>query len=181
MLIGIAGKAGCGKDTAADYLVEAFGFLKESFANPIKQMINIMLGFDPDDISNWEDRAWKETIIPEFNASPRKLAQTLGTDWGRDMIHDQIWVAVMQRRLLPEANIVIPDVRFHNEATMIRELGGTIVHITRDNLDGVIPHRSESGFPHSFEDIYLDNNGTVEELEDSLHAFIVGEVYNGDA
>ena len=45
MIIGLSGKKRVGKDTVADYLVSKYGFIKYSFADPIKAVAKILFGF----------------------------------------------------------------------------------------------------------------------------------------
>jgi hypothetical protein len=100
--------------------------------------------------------------------------QTLGTEWGRNTIHPDFWVIIAAQkieRLLGHSyrqgtirlQAVIDDVRFGNEAEMIRAYGGTIVHIERPGLTAVEAHASEA---LDFEPDYaFVNGGTVEDLE----------------
>jgi dephospho-CoA kinase len=39
MLVGVCGKAGAGKDTIADYLVNAYKFKKIALEDPIKRLV----------------------------------------------------------------------------------------------------------------------------------------------
>src|SRR5690348_6899955 len=98
-LIGLTGKAGSGKDTIADRLVVNKGFTKLAFAAPMKEALNKLFGFDP---SDWYDREWKETPLPGIGKSPRQLAQTLGTEWGRDTINPNLWILLAQRRMVED-------------------------------------------------------------------------------
>src|SRR5687768_3384285 len=116
-IIGITGRAGSGKDTVADYLVERHGFVKIAFADPIKQMLR-QLGVD------CTDRSSKEQPHPIYGKSPRQMAQYLGTEWMRNLIHPNGWVLAAQARVktithltsleeVPSVHgIVISDVRF---------------------------------------------------------------------
>jgi hypothetical protein len=142
MIIGITGPAGSGKDTAADHLVWVWGFQKLSWAGPLKAALTA-LGFPEP-----ADRDDKEKQIPGFNFSWRQAAQALGTEWGRALDPD-IWVKIVGEymRREPNRNWVISDVRFPNEAAMIRSMGGTIVHLSgrRADLGNAETHASEKG------------------------------------
>lgn len=162
-LIGISGRARSGKDTVADIIAHRAGGYKYGFANPIKQML-LALGIDMS-LGYWE--AHKETVIPEFNASPRRLMQTLGTEWGRKIIHPDLWLILAERKLKAEIGVmVVPDVRFENEATWVREQGGVIIHVRRDNAPFVEKHSSEHGIMvDHVKDYLLSNDGTLGELK----------------
>lgn len=156
-IIGISGKARVGKDTFAAVVVEAIQGYRYGFADPIKRMTDVLVPRGTDD--------QKELVIPEFGKSRRQLWQTLGTEWGRQMIHPDIWLTVAGWEL--ERNgpgMVISDVRFENEATWIRRRGGVIVHISRPNRElvhGSQTHKSEAGIESRYGDYKIFNDGDL--------------------
>lgn len=173
-LIGITGKAGAGKDTLADHLAVVYGATKHHFALPLKQGLNSMFGWT---MEMWADREWKEAVIPWLGKSPRQLAQTIGTEWGRELIHPELWVLLAEQRYLSyEGKIfssccpfVIADVRFNNEAAMIRRQGGVVLQVIREEASAINQHKSEAGLQPGLVDIIVPNNGTVDEfLAESL-------------
>ena len=116
VLIGFTGLAESGKSTAADFLTTR-GFKKQSFAEPLKEMVS---GLTPDGKID--------------KARDRKLLQYLGTDYFRDTIDRDYWVKLMTDKLpqlLARHSVVIDDVRFDNEAEAIKSLGGIIIHVSR--------------------------------------------------
>lgn len=141
MIIGLTGFKGCGKSTVAEIMRENYGYTRHSFAQPIKDMLRAM-GLSNDELY---DPKLKEVVIPEFGKSPRELMQLLGTEFGRFMIKSTIWVDATMRKINPEENIVIDDVRFPNEAAAIHARGGKIVRIVRENLEQGDSHISEKG------------------------------------
>ena len=162
-LVGFTGKAGAGKDTLADYLVQEHHFIKLSFAGPLKAMMATVGMPEP------KDREAKEQPLEGFNFTWREAAQRLGTEWGRSLDPD-IWVKIMEnaiQRFSDEANIVFADVRFENEAAMIRRLGGRILHVTGRAADlGVnAGHASEAGVAFADGDALIPNGG---QLDDTL-------------
>jgi len=165
MLIGVTGKAGSGKDTFAGYFITR-GWHRLAFADPIKRMIEAGLGISPD---VWENRESKERIIPWLGKSPRFLAQTLGTDWAREMVHPDIWLLVAERELMSRTKTIVTDVRFNNEAKLIHHYGGIVVRVERpaavaaDNSG----HSSESGVSDDYIDHVVVNDGTIKDLHDA--------------
>jgi len=161
MIIGITGPARVGKDTTADYLIGKLGarrFMKMSFAEPIKAMLAVGLNMTVEQVSG----DLKDKIDPVYGVSPRHMLQTLGTDWGRQMIHADIWVKAMARRVKGR-DIIIPDVRFESEAKFIRE-HGVLIHIAgRGGIEG--DHVSEVGVQYRIGDYTIDNSGAVEYLQ----------------
>lgn len=86
-VIGLTGAAGSGKDTAADILCKTHRFIKLSFADPLYDMVSIATR-TPVDLLH--ERECKEATIKSIGASSRKLLQTLGTEWGREIIDKDI-------------------------------------------------------------------------------------------
>lgn len=144
MLIGLTGTAGTGKTTAARYLRNHHGFKGFAFADALKTGIESM--FDVS-IETLEMMHSKDDIIPGLGTSLRKLYQTLGTDWGRNMINTDIWVNLLHKQIerYPGSKIVITDVRFENEAQYIRDQGGGIIHLLSNRATPTRKHSSEHG------------------------------------
>ena len=164
ILVGLTGRAGSGKDTVADWFVKHHKFKKMSFAQPIKVALSAL------DMPEPADRERKEQPIPGFSFTWREAAQKLGTEWGRSL-DENLWVKLVQKRLhIAMSNVVISDVRFENEAAMIREMGGTILHIQgrQASLGENAIHVSEAGIELHIEDIVVDNRGSIEELYEQL-------------
>ena len=129
MIIGLHGEAGSGKDFAADYLCSKSWYDKTSFAKPIYDMINC-LGFDA---SSSMDREEKESSDNFLGVSLRRMLQTLGTEWGRDLINKDIWIKVAEHNISEFSNVIITDVRFDNEAEMVIKKNGIVINIISPN------------------------------------------------
>lgn len=184
-LIGVYGKARSGKDTAADYLARRHGLMKYAFAEPIKQMLKAGFG----DHFHEGDRSG---ICPETGKSYREMMQTIGTEWGRDMMHPDLWVRMAAKKwqALQDAygrpdhykGMIISDVRFRSEARWIQQAGGIVVDVfgrgLRDPV-GIPGHISEAGLQPNEVDMGVNNNGTLDELHQRLNG--VGLYLNLDA
>lgn len=157
-VIGISGKAGAGKDTIADYLVGKYGYKKISFAHTLKNMLKVAGLEEP---ANRED---KEKNFEGFPFNFREAAQKLGTEWGRSLDED-IWVKLTMKGLQEGCNYVVSDVRFHNEAEAVRD-SGEVWHVKgrSANLGVLSEHVSEQGIKAYYEDIEVDNSGSVSSL-----------------
>lgn len=164
-LIGIHGRARSGKDTAADYLVRYHGFERYSFADPLKAGIEVMLDWG----SEHTHGDLKDQVDPTYGFSPRHAMQTLGTDWARDCLREDLWLVVADKKLEGKERVVIPDVRFDNEADFIRDKGGVIVHLHRSKIQKVEYHASEEGILMEKEDYFIKNDYSIEELEYSMY------------
>ena len=168
-IIGLTGAAGAGKDLVASMVP---GACRVAFADPIYQGLSTMLGI-PEGVLR--DRSAKEQPIVGIGASPRQLLQTLGTEWGRQMIRDDIWLRVAFYRWKQLAAggislIVVPDVRFENEARMIHGQGGEVWLIHRPDLEPVAAHVSEAGISLGQIDKLIVNDGTVDQLRERVEA-----------
>jgi hypothetical protein len=144
IIIGFTGKAGAGKDTAADYLCNHYGFVKLSFAEPIKRALCAMLE-DFELFSPERKEAQIEGL--DYSITPRRLAQTLGTEWGRNAVYadfwTDLWLIKANRLLAAGRSIVVPDVRFNNENDLIFSKGGKVIKILGRANSKVNPHESE--------------------------------------
>lgn len=169
MLVGLTGYAQVGKDTAADALV---GWERIGFADELRAMTEKL---DPYLKPN-----------PGFGNMPRRYSEVMATDgyeWakkhtdlrrflvtlgpGMRELNNDIWVRPVALAIVSgPRDIVVTDVRYHNEAKMIKELGGRIIHILRP---GYGPANKEE--EHSISlltkvlpTIPVLNEGTIEEL-----------------
>lgn len=149
LLIGLTGAAGAGKDTAAEYLAETYGFVTLAFAAPIRDMAKALARHADLDSTWCNDRHLKEQPMPVLEHSYRELAQTLGTEWGRELIDGAMWIRIVDRKLdgalLSAPGVVITDLRFDNEAAWLKRRGGAIVRVSRESAKPVRQHVSEKG------------------------------------
>lgn len=176
--IGLHGKAHAGKDTVASILKTEHDFIGMAFATPIKDALIAMLRVDP---LTFHDPARKDIEIDWLGQSPRKLMQTLGTEWGRHLVSEDLWVRHAGRRLKYHAmitgKVVVTDVRYENEAAWVRENGGVVWHVERDTPASVRPHSSEAGIAiQPGVDSLIDNNLSVEHLRGRIHQALAGEL-----
>lgn len=168
ILIGLTGHAGTGKDTAADYLCAEYGFVRASFAGPIKAMAEALyatLGISDEPL---HAPALKNVGLAALGGySSRYLLQTLGTEWGRKYMGHDFWLNATLRAVgLDHGDtpvhdrIVITDVRFPNEARRLKALGGTLIRLHRDVDTGTPAHASEDQINGLGAQITLVNNGS---------------------
>ena len=171
ILIGLTGRARSGKSTAAEHLVGTYLLEHYAFADPLRDGLMAIFNLDPTDFEG--DR--KEQPLAWLDRSPRQLMQSMGTEWARNTVHPDVWVKLAEQNLdyMTKAlgavlGFVISDVRFENEADLIRRRGGTVIHIFRPDAPAVNPHASEAGVAAHKDDLTLTNYGTVEEFLRSL-------------
>lgn len=165
-LIGLAGRAGSGKDSAAAYLVQQYGFVQAAFADPIRSMVLLCLEEAGVDHAYLTERSLKDQVIPGLGVSARGLMQSIGTEVGRALEAD-LWVRHLALRLglHPAAfapvhdRIVISDVRFPNEQRWVVAAGGGVIRLHRSSAVPVRPHESEQWVDALKADMELHNDG----------------------
>lgn len=174
MLIGLAGAAGAGKGSVAAFLV-ARGFGEIAFADPIYAAISAMTGIGEERL---KDRDFKERPIAGIGKSPRELLQLFGTEFGRNLVSESIWIDLAMQKADRYASVgvsvVITDVRFDNEAEAVRGAGGRVWRVVRDApscLAGSTSiHASERGISDRLVDVTVPNNGTMADLRAEVDA-----------
>lgn len=178
-LIGLTGPAGCGKDTVARFLCDTQEFRQISLAEPIKLGIVAMFGIPMEYLT---DRELKEQPLKILGGkSPRQVMQTLGTEWAREMVDEDIWINIAQQQIdynnqLTAANnlylrgIVISDIRFESEAKWLRDQGGELWHIRRTNNPHAVNtnHESEKQVKPLCSEPFIVNHGSIDQLHDQI-------------
>ncbi|MBI3925113.1 MAG: hypothetical protein HY319_06200 [Armatimonadetes bacterium] len=174
MLIGLAGYAGVGKDTAADVLVEEFDFRRVAFADPMREALELLDPF----ICNGEQEPIRLCSLVQScgwnqakqNAEVRRLLQAMGTEVGRNLLGQDLWVQLAARKFVDRT--VVTDTRFPNEARLIKQSGGVLVRLNRPGFGPVNDHLSDRAFDTWKYDHLIENEGTVEELHQQMRDLV---------
>lgn len=167
-VIGLTGVVGSGKDSVAEIFSEQYRFIRLGFADPIYEMASIVTRTPAHVL---QKREGKEVVLDRVNASPRKLMQTLGTEWGRQMIDENLWVNHLDSRLRSIEirtglnGLVISDVRFQNEVDFVHRLGGEVWRVGRPNNPFAIGDKHASEKSEFEVDDVIVNNGTLHDLK----------------
>jgi hypothetical protein len=183
ILLGVTGLARAGKDHASAYLGRHMALHQYAFAESLKTMLKSVFG----DHFHKGDRS---EICPETCKSYRVMMQTLGTEWGREMMNPQIWVNLVARRwkeinAVPViSGMVLSDVRFDSEAEWIKLNGGVIIEIVRPDLEtpglvekalsavGIPGHVSEKGINRDYISHTVVNDGSLADFDIKLMGLI---------
>lgn len=161
MILGICGDLRAGKTTAALHLANDYdGWNRHRFAGPLKKML-MCLGLTIEQV----DGNLKE--VPDTKVlggvTPRKAMQLLGTEFGRESIHENIWLDAWIATM-PDDNVVCDDVRFPNEAEAIRGRGGCLIRIERPTNDNFERSHASEGQDLGPYHYTIQNDGTIPEL-----------------
>lgn len=188
-IVGLTGYAGSGKDAAADGLV-AQGWTKVSFTDPMWDMLFALNPFvDLSRRKRWYSWLLNRLAGGRFLAPARvardffcggdrdrlkresqevrRLLQVIGTDIGRSMINVNLWHQLTRDRIKKlKTNVVIPNIRYWNDAQFVRNRGGLVIRITRPGVGPLNDHPSEQ---QDFEvDDTIINGDTIKDLQERL-------------
>lgn len=170
IVIGVVGIAGSGKTLVSKHLVNKHRFTRLRFAGPLKEMLKAGLGLTDEHL----DGAMKSEPLPELGGvTPRHLMQTLGTEWGRKLVHPELWTHRL-RYLIEQQDdglFVVDDVRFPNEAACIRSVGGVLWRVVRPGL-ALGNHISERAQSSIDEDVLVNNALDIASLLRSVDALV---------
>lgn len=194
-IVGFTGTAGSGKDTAAEILVKK-GWVRFGFADVLKNFCASKLSLDPnlffdvelkdkrfDTLFSLTRRKTLEMIttlggstkdlanIPTIKVfdTPREILQYIGTDIGRKLIGENVWVDYFQKMNKPE-KVVVTDIRFPNEVVAVQAMGGIVIKLLRKAAKhkSVKLHESESMIESLEVDHEIHNTTTKEYLHNMV-------------
>lgn len=182
-VIGLTGFARSGKGSVAEHLIKTYGFVHISFADILRELasaVNPVVSWpEDDDLATSPiyyndalemygyDRA--KEVYPEF----RRFLQRMGTEGGRRVLKDSIWVDKWEEKtkaaISEGKSVVASDVRFLNEAKAIRELRFEQSHgvrnpipvkeVWRINREGIGPLSEHSS---ELEQLNIEVDRTIE-------------------
>lgn len=173
VLIGLAGPAGCGKTTICKALIKALGgdgaCIRVRFAGPLKSALRA-IGLTEAQVDGDQKEAPLELLC---GRSARYAMMTMGTQWGRDIIGDNLWVNAAMKQvdevMAQGVSVVMDDLRFDNEAeAILARRGAYIIELKRDGASYSTKHASEAGISAVFLSDSLSNDGEAEEAVQAI-------------
>lgn len=176
IVIGLCGLKGSGKDTAAQALE---GYENVKFAAPIKAMCRAFfeyIGMDPETIERVIDGDMKETPLACLGGKTcRYFQQVIGTEMGRVLIWDEIWINAAKMRCVQFEKSVVTDVRFVNEGKAIHDWKGFVIGINRASAENSGDlHPSEAEVKNVTCDVRIWNNGSISAFKDAVVSAVRG-------
>lgn len=169
-LIGITGRKYHGKDTVAQEVARQ-NYAIVRFADPLKAMLRAFYethGVTSAVIDRKLEGDLKEHPCPLLRGkTPRYAMQTLGDEWGRQLIAKDLWTESHACRSEQFEKVVVPDVRYENEVAEIKRRGGVVWRVDASQRVGsndLSGHASEMTVDRLVVDVEIDNNGSAFEL-----------------
>lgn len=185
MIIGLCGKKQHGKSTVAAILRKDHQFVEVGFADALRDMLKALDPFvevlrdGPNDSDYYAYERYTSLLRrvgyekAKQYSEVRRLLQRLGTEAGRNVLGENVWVQALATRILSmrgessitKLSIAIADVRFENEADMVRGLGGVVVRVVRPGWanDGDM-HTSEQFAMTMPVEATIHNSGSITDL-----------------
>lgn len=193
-IVGVAGKAGAGKDTVCEMIGQLFLgeviiplqrgpnagkviFVNHKFASILKATIAVKFGIPA---SKLEDPQFKNEIVPGV-APPKTWRQVLqkeGTEFGRDEYGEDFWIRAFDvhrentESHWPDSFLLwtLSDCRFENEAAYCYDRG-IVIRVVRPGQEVILhsSHASEAGFSDDLVTHEIVNDGSLEDLREKVH------------
>jgi len=176
-IIGFAGPQDSGKDTAADALVDALGWVKinpgDGIAAVVRELLRSAGLTEPRlrHLVNTRDGR-SEPIGGAFGEkTARDLMRSLGDDWGRAMVQPALYADIMETRIASllldkhAPGVAVTGIRKPNEVHAIKRMGGEVWRIHRPGFEATGVHTSETGFDQLPVDLVLENDGDAARLQ----------------
>lgn len=185
MLVGLTGRMGAGKDTVYKILSAKLKnketIKRLAFGDAVKKSAYAIFGgekskyFGTQEDKNEKLPFWEDKL-GEAYSTYRRIAQTFGTEICRNNIHKDIWVLALEpkiQELLKEGiSVVVTDIRFDNEAKLIKSYGGLVVEVVNTNNNHAKDlHASEEGVSPNLIDLQMVA-GSLYELDQSVETFL---------
>ena len=160
-LIGLVGTKHSGKTTVANFIAERnrpYKTIIRGFADPLKEEVAKACDVTVD-------------FLEEHKENFRLILQGWGTDFKRKIIRDDYWIQQMIYFIAKKVpadvhTVVIPDVRYINEAKFVSEVGGVLIRIHR--ITGLTDTHSSETESEKIDCHYtINNNYSLEGLRES--------------
>lgn len=176
MIIGLSGYARSGKDTVADILVHDAGFIRVAFADKLREALYALnplvthdkgmnkLLFVTDLQTVIDEHGWDGVKSTPYGPEVRRLLQRMGTEAGRNVLGDNIWVDAVINSLDPNKIYVATDCRFINEAQAVDQ----VWRVTRPGVEPANDHISEVGLDTWPFDRIVYNDGSLFDLREKV-------------
>ncbi len=172
-VIALVGQAGSGKSEVAQHLVANHRYTRVGFADILKDMLG-RLGLNKSEIGGHLKEQPCSLLLGQ---TPRHAMQTLGTEWGRDLIHPDLWTHAWKIRVVKELNygynVVADDCRFLNETRVVHSFHPSeIWRMYRKDLPEQMEHTSEQEADQISVNRSIKNYGSISDLKNAVDSIL---------
>lgn len=172
-IIAFHGKAHSGKDTAFEVAKALIPNVKGyAFAQKLKEYVCEKYKLTKEQVY---DPVLKESYIEEYGKTVRQILQDEGQylreTEGEDVFTRTVFESIEHDHKHNNMEYaIITDLRYENEAKLIKEKQGKIVHVIRPNHEGTLHsnHSSEKPLPEEYVDKLIMNDSTLDEYKHNL-------------
>lgn len=173
-IIGLNGVARAGKDTVAGILHDIYGYEIFSYSETLNDALIALNPFiAPGDGAGhlrYADAVEFEGYeVAKERPEVRRLLQAMGTEVGRNMFGQNIWVDALMKKIGNE-KAVITNVRFPNEAEAVWSRGGQVWEIYRPGFVPANGHISDTALEAVRKDAVIFNDGDIPTLAQKVIA-----------
>ena len=182
LVIGLGHYSRTGKDTFANYLIALLGkhapqvrVLKRSLAWKLKQVTHELYAWagiqPPEHYETREGEKDRDIVLPALSMTPVEVWVAFGTKAVRNNVYDRTWLDYLLKSNLSTDVLIVPDVRFPNEADAIKAAGGVTIKIVRPGYGPrkTVADRALLGYDGW--DYVLGDGGTMESLNLAARPF----------
>ena len=135
MIIGISGKAGCGKSTLAEMLTKNLGeqWIRMSLGDVVKKEAAEMFNFP---LWMAYDSEAKKCVVYVKDVDRKMTIREILQYWGTDVRRKEdpdYWTKKLHENVPADKHVIIDDIRFVSEVEFVRNLGGKVFRLTAYN------------------------------------------------
>ena len=176
--IGVVGAAGAGKDLFAEVIAEAWNVHVPYLAAPIKEVGMEYYRMTRGDCYTHEGKASEHEYMTFDDGTPMTNRNVLEQIGDKLQELDPLVLIRHAEQEIKELDttpdlVVMPDLRTEPQADFIRDRGGMIVYVQRDekeeeaeNAQGDDAHHTKTFYDRTDWDIKVENNKSIEAFED---------------
>ena len=183
MVIGVSGKIGSGKDAFTNRFIRQYrnargvSFKNKKFGYNVKKLVSDLTGLP---MRVMLSRDGKLVYLPDWGMTVGTMQQKMGTDAVRNNIHGNAWVLSLFAKYKDSEDFwIISDVRFKNEAKIIKDKGGILIRLNgdpakcRENDPRDMNHQSETDLDDYKDwDYVLENKPPISNLDNFIKQVI---------
>lgn len=183
LFIGLGHYSRTGKDTFANYLIAnlhkqapALKIVKQPLAWKLKQITYELYAWagmmPPEHYETKEGEKDRDIILPALGMTPVELWVAFGTKAVRNNVYAATWLDYLLKTKTCADIMIVPDVRFPNEADAIKAAGGITIKIVRPGYGPrkTIADRALLGYTGW--DYVLGDRGTMDALNTATLPFV---------